>query len=352
LGTKASPKQGVYLFTNRKAKSQGSVRKKLPWEKGKEFKILSIDGGGIKGIFASHLLFLIEEQLSGAKIGEYFDLVAGTSTGGIIALAIGMGIPASKTNDLYQKEGKRIFPPYRKYTKAAERSYRNVYRAFRPYYDERILEEILVAQFAALTMGDSENRLIIPAFSTPKSEVAVFKTDHHSDYLRDWKTPAWVVARATSAAPTYFKGFEYEEYVYLDGGIWANNPTMLAIIEAISSYEIDISQIKVLSLGLGGEPVFISKSSSLKGSISWRYSFFISSYLSSDNVYQQAKLLLGNKSITRIDPETKSIDMDDWLSAFRILPKEADLKFRHYDEQISSFFQRKVSPRERYFSTP
>ena len=87
------------------------LRKQLPWPEGKPFRILSIDGGGIRGILPAKILTELEERYLGAKsAGDYFDLIAGTSTGGIIALALSMGLRAKEILNLYVEHGGEVFP--------------------------------------------------------------------------------------------------------------------------------------------------------------------------------------------------------------------------------------------------
>jgi patatin-like phospholipase/acyl hydrolase len=110
----------------------------------------------------------------------------------------------------------------------------------------------------------------------PSSEIAVLKTDHHPIIKRDWKTPAWKAARATSAAPTYFQGLQHGEKVFADGGMWGNNPVMLAVLEAYSCFDISLDQIRVLSIGCGNPPVRFKRKSYLGGLITWAKAFDLS----------------------------------------------------------------------------
>ena len=92
----------------------------------------------------------------------------------------------------------------------------------------------------------------------PKTEIAVFKTDHHEDFRNDHLTPMWKVARATSAAPTYLKGHEHEESgrIFIDGGVWANNPVMVALVDALTAYDLAPEQIEILA----SEPAMLHSS--------------------------------------------------------------------------------------------
>src|SRR5882757_5737701 len=87
------------------------LREPLPWPEGRPFRILSIDGGGIRGILPASILTKLEERyLPGKSAGDYFDLITGTSTGGIIALALSIGLPARTILDIYLQQGAEIFP--------------------------------------------------------------------------------------------------------------------------------------------------------------------------------------------------------------------------------------------------
>ncbi|MEP5761707.1 MAG: patatin-like phospholipase family protein [Litoreibacter sp.] len=107
-------------------RSDGTIQQKRvqqPWPKDRLFKILSIDGGGIRGVFpAAYLAELEKRFLGGASIADHFDMVAGTSTGGIIALALAKGMTAKAALDIYLNKGDRIFPTL----KGAERIVRSV----------------------------------------------------------------------------------------------------------------------------------------------------------------------------------------------------------------------------------
>ena len=104
----------------------------------------------------------------------------------------------------------------------------------------------------------SKVRLCIPAFEGKHSEVFVFKTPHHRDYKFDRLEPMVKAALATAAAPTYFRPLEHNGYTLVDGGVWANNPVMLAVIEAMICFDLDRDQIDVLTLGCGDDPYVVS----------------------------------------------------------------------------------------------
>ena len=352
LDQNQSPKLGLPPFTNRKASSRKTPRKRLPWPNDKPFKILSLDGGGIRGIYTACLLQKIESELcNGSKIGDYFDLIAGTSTGGIIAVGLGFSVPTDKIVDLYLRDGEKIFPPAIFETSKMWWS-KYVHNARKPKYDHRPLELALVEVFGEKTLGLSKSRLVIPSCMLPKSEIAVFKTDHHEDYQRDHRMAAWEVCRATSAAPTYFAGHERNGRMFVDGGLWANNPIMVAATEALSCFEIEPSQIQVLSIGTGNRPLDMTLNEARGGWFQWRYALTGAMHLSTDNSTSQVRLFIGDQNVTRIEPEHQiaDIEMDDWIEAKKHLPDAAEISFSEMRFAIITYFASKVETRNRYYS--
>jgi Patatin-like phospholipase len=208
-------------------------------------KILSINGGGIKGSFAVSFLASLEDLLK-RPIVDYFDLIVGTSTGGIIALGLGLGISSKDLLSFYQEHGDAIFP---------KKNFMSFFkRIFSSKFDQNSLRKALHESFQDKKLGDSKKRLIIPSMSLETGDVYLYKTAHHSRFEYDYKISAVDVALATSAAPTFFPIHKIEGSSLVDGGIWANNPTDLAIIEGISVLGWERSKIKVLNLGCTSTP--------------------------------------------------------------------------------------------------
>lgn len=167
-------------------------------------------------------------------------------------------------------------------------------------------------------------RLVIPAFMMPRTEIAVFKTDHHRDFRVDHATSMWQVARATSAAPSLLKGLEHAESgsIFLDGGIWCNNPIMVAIVDACSAYDLTLEQIEVLTIGTGNAPFELPARDALSAWFAWRDVVKAAMFLTTDNATAQAKLLLGPERCLRLEPSGRAvhIEMDDYDQAFAQLP--------------------------------
>ena len=226
-------------------------------------RVLAIDGGGIKGVIPAAFLAAIEET-TGERIVENFDLIAGTSTGGIIALGLGLGLSASEILDFYLEKGPGVFSQagaqgrFRGRVRGWGRLGRSLRRLLKPKYQSDGLEEAIGSVFGMRCLGDSKTRLVIPAFDARRKELYVFKTAHNERLAMDWRARAVDVALATAAAPTYFAGRVMANGVGLiDGGVWANNPVGMAVVEAVGVLGWKYEQVRVLSLGCSEESLAI-----------------------------------------------------------------------------------------------
>ncbi len=345
---------GPMPFIDRRANSLRQRRKRLPWPEDRPFRILSLDGGGIRGIYPATILSLIERELThGAPLCEYFDLITGTSTGGIIAVGLGLGISAESISALYVQQGRYIFPPGWSGLESVFRRFLWMRQFLRYKYDSRALEKALLDIMGERLFGESHSRLVIPSFLAPKTQIAVLKTDHHPDFQNDWRMQAWEVARATSAAPTYFPGREYEGAVFLDGGVWANNPLMTGIIDALSAFDISREQLRCISIGTGNAPYEISLMAARGGFWRWREIISAAVFLTTDNATAQAELLIGPEHIVRLEPDdlATGIELDDWKEAVKFLPDLAARTFAKHRQRLEPFFDSKILPRERFYST-
>lgn len=214
-------------------------------------RILSIDGGGIRGTFPAAFLAHLEEDLE-HPIHEYFDLIAGTSTGGVIAIGLAMGMRASEILEFYESRGPEIFSQQHNGLRGwMEQQARKIkWATWGPKYSAEGLEDALVDILGDKKIGDARTRLIIPAWHQQNSEVYIFKTAHHERFRTDYKELARDAAMATAAAPTYFREFITARDVGLvDGGVWANNPAGIAVVEGIGTLGWDPTEIRVLSIG-------------------------------------------------------------------------------------------------------
>lgn len=213
-------------------------------------RILSIDGGGIKGVFPAAFLAEIEDRLGGS-VADYFDLIVGTSTGGIIALGLGMGFTAREILSFYEQNGAEVF---------RGRRFQWVRTLFGPRYDAEPLRRALVERFGERRLGESTKRLMIPSMSLATGKVYIYKTPHHPRFERDYTEPVVDVAIATASAPVYFPAHRSAAGIPLvDGGMWANNPTGMAVVEAIGTLGWPAESLRVLSLGCTTPPFSLGK---------------------------------------------------------------------------------------------
>jgi patatin-like phospholipase/acyl hydrolase len=296
------------------------------------FQILSLDGGGIKGLFSAAVLAKVEEDL-GVHVADHFDLITGTSTGGIIALGLGLGLRPREIVQFYVSEGPSIFRKQRWITSLCS--------LWRQKYPQEPLKTALQRCFGDKRLADSQKRLVIPSYNLDKDEVYLFKTPHHDRLTRDWKVPLWKVALATSAAPTYFPSCHDIDHIRLiDGGVWANNPTMVGIVEAISMLGVPLSSISVLSLGTTNAVTQRPKALDCGGLWQWK-SVGIDAALrgQSHGVQGQAQHLLGKDRVVRLDPIVPDgLFALDRLSERELLG-EASHTSRHFTPTFTAKFR-------------
>lgn len=230
-------------------------------KKDRPFKILSIDGGGIKGLYSASVLANFEDEFK-SLTSDHFDLICGTSTGGLIALALSQKIPAIDICNFYKEHGGKIFPNRSRWFKWLEYFETKVFKGkyffgqtfWHGKYESNYLKKVLIELFQEKTIGDSNNLLCIPSYCVTEARPYIFKYDH-SNLRRDNKTAYVDVALATSAAPTYFPVHtisNHDNKQFVDGGVWANNPTLIGLIEALKYFvgegkEYDSIQILSIS---------------------------------------------------------------------------------------------------------
>lgn len=202
-------------------------------------RVLSIDGGGIRGIIPAMVLAEVERR-AGRPARELFDLVAGTSTGGIIACALAQGRPAADIVGLYVDEGPIIFD------RSLVRRITTADGLLDERYDDAALEAALDAYLGTVTLGEVQMNLLVTAYDLHARATVFFKS---------WR-PEWAgvrmrdAARATAAAPSYFEPLLLGERSLVDGGVFATNPAMCAYAEA-ARLAPRRDDIRLLSLGTG-----------------------------------------------------------------------------------------------------
>jgi patatin-like phospholipase/acyl hydrolase len=261
-------------------------------------RILSIDGGGIKGTCPAAFLAAVEEKLP-QPIGNYFDLIAGTSTGGILAIGLALGISARDLHQLYVERGPEIFGESTSRGRVASwllRRFRSARSLVAAKHDETALKRILDEVLKGKRIGDAETRLIIPAWDADLRSCYIYKTAHHERLTTDYKRLATDAAMATAAAPTYFRRHTTGDNIgLLDGGVWANNPTGTAAIEAITLLQWPKESLRILSLGCMDEVYMLSENPG-KLSLGLRKAGFLNLFMDgqSSNSMGTAKLITGH----------------------------------------------------------
>ncbi len=295
------------------------------------FQILSLDGGGIKGLFSAAVLACLEDDLE-LCIADHFDLIVGTSTGGIIALAMGLGMRPRDIVKFYVNKGPNIFSPKRL-------SWLRHY--FRSKYSADALENALRECFGEKKLADCNKRLVIPAYNLGEDDIYIFKTPHHERLRRDYKVPVWKVAQATSSAPTYFPSFlEVDHLRLVDGGVWANNPTMVGIIEAVSMLDVSLDAIHVFSLGTTSPVKGRAKKLDRGGLWQWRKDApDVIMQGQSIGAFTQAQHLLGKDKVLRLDPKVP----DGLFSLDKFSEEELLAKAAHESRRFSPQFKEKFA---------
>jgi hypothetical protein len=312
----------------------------------KIYRILSIDGGGIKGAFPASLLAAVEQSLPN-PVASYFDLIAGTSTGGIIALGLGLGFGAAELLEFYETLGPRIF--------GGNRARLWLRHWARSKYGSEPLRRALQDKFGDRRIGDSKTRLVIPSMNVETGKVYIYKTAHHPHFETDYQKSAVEAAVATASAPTYFPTHHSSSGVPLiDGGVWANNPVGMAVVEAVAVLGWPKEQLRVLSLGCTATPfnVGVRRRFSL-GKLFWANKVadtFMAGQSSAS--LGTAYVFAGHENVVRINPVVPEgrfeLDSHKEIRALRGLgeseAREALPKLK------ATFFQEKVEPFTPFFS--
>lgn len=206
---------------------------------GTPFHILALSGGGFRGLYTAKILADLEQH-AGRPIARCFDLIAGTSIGGIIALALALEVPAERMVALFARHGEAIFK---------ERwSLRGMWRS--PYTQDA-LRGLLVSDdlFGNRVLGECAHRVLVPSINYTTGSPVVFKTPHHDNFSRDWQLRMVDIALATSAAPGFFPRHTFNNCQYIDGGLFANAPGLVALHEATHFLDTACPDVRLVAIG-------------------------------------------------------------------------------------------------------
>lgn len=256
------------------------------------FRILSLAGGGLRGAFAIGLLAELEQRLE-RPLWEYFDLIAGTSTGAITAAALCSGMTALEVEQFYEKHSAKIFKPREPYEpkKYAKFAYKlakrvlakrgqNLDHFFQSRYCPFSLNDALEEGFGDKRLSDvKESRLLVPTVNLTDGVTRVFRSCHLPDHTStaNWRVVDVIVASA--AAPTYFPHKRMPDGKdYADGGLWAIDPGVAALSESVRITEqccrtqdanFDLQDVWMLSLGTGQSTYSLSPPDADAGMLFW-----------------------------------------------------------------------------------
>jgi uncharacterized protein len=257
------------------------------------FRVLTLDGGGILGYYEASLLHEIS-KLSNTKfiggknadIGASFDILCGTSTGSIIAAGLAKGISIEEIKSLYKNNAKQIFPHPKPTSKSGELRWALFNSSFWPSSSEIALKKVLTDTLKDMTFEEvwknREVALCIPTVNVRTHKPSVLKTPHLSRLSRDNKMKLVDACLSSAAAPIYFPIAEIDDPMntsaesaklyHADGGLWANNPVLIGLTEALEMAETD-QPIEIYSIGT---PVLSEASESFlkdthKGLIGWMF---------------------------------------------------------------------------------
>jgi patatin-like phospholipase/acyl hydrolase len=288
------------------------------------FRVLALDGGGMRGIFTASFLSTLED-LSGRRIGEHFDLVVGCSTGGIIGLAVAFGIPARRILDLYVERGARIFG----------RSCR-LGMILRPKYTNTALTRSLRELFGERAIDDCLTPVCIPSYELTSSYPRIWKDEHAEDLPWWGGQPAWLIALATAAAPLYFPAVQvFPGDSHVDGGLFANNPVLIGLTEAVRAFNQPLGRIRILSIGAGerAERIPFERARRM-GLWQWKASIYEHMLISqARSAHEIAQRLLAPEQYLRVNlPLEHAYPLDDHEAARTLLePGAQQARVRYPD---------------------
>ena len=207
----------------------------------KPYRILTCDGGGVRGALTAQILAMLEEEV---PFIDQIDLFAGTSTGSFIALGLAFGFKPKDLVGFYQLHGREIFTPYPGGIDPL---------SLRPKYDNVILKQIMEMKIfpSNPTLADLPKKVVVPSFQLNHPQKGCWAPVYF-DNFDEMKAKEYLlidVALRSGAAPIYFPSYQG----YIDGGVASNNPSMVALARALDEGKgnQDLLDLHLLSLGTG-----------------------------------------------------------------------------------------------------
>lgn len=234
-----------------------------------EFRILALSGGGYLGLYAAVVLAELEARV-GEPLGRRFDLIAGTSVGGLLSMALAFEVPMAELVKLFLERGEEVFSSRRLPTGAVTRLLDLSRSVMGPKYTGEALRKELTRHFGKRTLGDALHAVVVPAVDVTRSVTKVFKTPHAQASLGDAGLSAVDVTLATCAAPAFFPCVKVGDKLYADGGLFAVAPDQVALHEAELFMGAKPSKVRMLSVGtatMGYQPM--EKPEADVGAVGW-----------------------------------------------------------------------------------
>jgi uncharacterized protein len=302
-------------------------------------KLLCIDGGGIRGIFAIAILQALEEEM-GHPVGELFDVVAGTSTGAIIAASVSLNNNMKEIYESYKYYGEKIF------TRQAKVG------LFKSVYSDRSLRHLLKKAFGEVEMKDIYKPLLIPAVDITHGKPFIHRSNYGHPESEDLSIKLWDAVLSSCSAPVYFPPNKIgDQYLSIDGGLWANNPSLVGLTEAIHFFQKGMGEIHILSLGTGLQNINFTNDKDKYWGINQWLPFNIPSlkvtpklldlalHLSSESVSYHCQLLLRDKYL-RINEELGEEVPFDEVKFMDVLSDLGRSVFQKQKDDILSFIRK------------
>ncbi|WP_225228592.1 CBASS cGAMP-activated phospholipase [Bacillus sp. PS06] len=303
--------------------------------------MLCIDGGGIRGVFAISILKEIEQEFK-KPIVELFDVIAGTSTGAIVAASIIMNNKMTDVLNLYRKNGAKIFIPKAKIG------------LFKSVYSDEYLRSYLQDAFGHITLKDIRKPLLIPAVNVTKGRPYIHRSNYGHHLSKDMDVKLWDAVLSSCSAPVYFPPNNIDnKYLSIDGGLWANNPSMVCITEALSHFNKELSDIQIMSVGTGLQNIdFTIDDNKYWGVKKW-LPFQLSSMkvtpklidlalnLSSESVSFHCSQLLKSNYLRINQDLGKEVPFDD-ITSIGSLIELGQKVFQEQKSEITHFFNEKL----------
>jgi hypothetical protein len=263
-------------------------------------------------------------------------MVVGTSTGSIIAGAIAVDYSIEDVVRIFEEKSRNIF----------RKKWFNFRGALASRYDRKELEDLLKLALSSRTLSQTKTRLVIPATDIVNGNVYVFKSNYLKEFVRDPNVKIADAILASCAAPTFFdpKMVGEANYMLADGGLWANNASMVALTEAIGKLGLDKNEVKILSIGTGIKHVSYDLGNFEKkkwGALSgWKGKKLINLilHLQSVNDTNRTRLILGDNYLRLNHESDKELSLDS-VNILAEMKNRADFTFTHNSEKIGSFLE-------------